>query len=204
MSFVSLRDLKAQKYFAEWQKKIFNPHTHEMGYYKDYVKDITIIQYTKRLDGKKLGRDYKKNTKEKKTEDGQTITTTDKNKNPTFFDKTQQFILIDAFPISIDGEDGQTLSAMPPDDAFSSLNVSFSYKEYKQTFEGINKKRHEEILSENTEVTEAEIEYLIEQEQEKENKEFQRKKAARIAAAKGKKDSVGGPKSNNYGNFGGA
>tara|TARA_Y100000389_G_scaffold160674_1_gene162923 strand:+ start:70 stop:915 length:846 start_codon:yes stop_codon:yes gene_type:complete len=164
MTFILLKDLTAQKYFKAWQQKIFNPNNHEMGYYKDYVKNVTISQYGKRPRGLDFTRvvDEKVNTK------GETTTTTTyrtgrneitkiSSTSPMlstitinggggmiFFDKVQEYNLIDAFPIVIDGEDGQTLTAAAPDDPTSSLNVTFSYKEYVHTFEGINKKLPDE------------------------------------------------------------
>jgi len=164
MSFILLKDLTAQKYFKAWQQLIFNPNDHQMGYYKDYVKNITISQYGKRP----RGLDYTRTVNEKVNNKGETTTTTTYNTGRNqvtkisstspmlstisinggggmiFFDKTQEYKLIDAFPIVVDGEDGQTLTATPPDGEISSLNVTFSYKEYIHVFAGINKKLPDE------------------------------------------------------------
>ena len=142
----------------------FNPNDHQMGYYKDYVKNITISQYGKRP----RGLDYTRTVNEKVNNKGETTTTTTYNTGRNqvtkisstspmlstisinggggmiFFDKTQEYKLIDAFPIVVDGEDGQTLTATPPDGEISSLNVTFSYKEYIHVFAGINKKLPDE------------------------------------------------------------
>jgi len=208
MSFILLRDLKAQKYFKVWQQIIFNPNNHEMGYYKDYVKDITIEQYAKRPNG----RDYTRTVNGfSTTSDGTTKTTTFKQggKDMTiinstspelstlgidggagmiFFDKTQEYTLIDAFPTVVDGEEGQTLTATPPDGETSVLNVTFSYKEYRHEFAGINKKRPEEKSAEDSKMSSrelAEMEKIVDASNEDDRKKEMAKINAKKAAANG-------------------
>ena len=47
MSFLCLNDYKTKKYFEEWQNQCINQETGEIGYHKDYVKDVVIKQMKK-------------------------------------------------------------------------------------------------------------------------------------------------------------
>lgn len=39
---------KERKYFVDWMNRIFDSKTQRFNFYKDYVKNITVIQYDKR------------------------------------------------------------------------------------------------------------------------------------------------------------
>lgn len=48
LSFYQSEGDKERQYFHDWQQRIFNQDTLRFGYYKDYVKTISIIQYDKK------------------------------------------------------------------------------------------------------------------------------------------------------------
>lgn len=47
MSFLCLNDYKIRKYFEEWQNLAINQATGEIGYHRDYTKDVVIKQLRK-------------------------------------------------------------------------------------------------------------------------------------------------------------
>jgi hypothetical protein len=47
MTFYETEYAKERKYFSNWIDSIYNKDTHKFGFYKDYVKDITITQYNR-------------------------------------------------------------------------------------------------------------------------------------------------------------
>ncbi|MEK9699574.1 MAG: hypothetical protein VW270_27600 [Candidatus Poseidoniales archaeon] len=47
MTFLCLNDYKVRKYFEEWQNLAINQSTGEIGYHKDYTKDLVIKQMKK-------------------------------------------------------------------------------------------------------------------------------------------------------------
>ena len=42
MTFIASAGLEERVFFEEWQKQAFNPVTWDIGYYKDYVSDISL------------------------------------------------------------------------------------------------------------------------------------------------------------------
>ena len=49
MTFYVLNDYKVKKYFEDWQNRVINQNTYEVGYPEDYVQDVTISQLQKGL-----------------------------------------------------------------------------------------------------------------------------------------------------------
>tara|TARA_R100000951_G_C2618369_1_gene173572 strand:- start:40 stop:807 length:768 start_codon:yes stop_codon:yes gene_type:complete len=143
MTFLLLGDLAAQRYFKSWQKKIFNPETHEMGYYQEYVRDLTITQFKKPVSFPII---------KKKLFDPGKIPSSIRSRLPslggldlsqgeftlntlTKFKPVQEFKLIEAYPLSIDGEQGQILTSTDTsENGASVMNVVFSYREYEHEF----------------------------------------------------------------------
>lgn len=49
LTFYQSESEKERQYFVDWQNKIYNPITNRFAFYKDYAKQMTIIQYDKKL-----------------------------------------------------------------------------------------------------------------------------------------------------------
>jgi hypothetical protein len=45
-TFLCSKDLAEKRFFEEWQRKIFDPNSFKVHYYKDYVGQIEIKQFT--------------------------------------------------------------------------------------------------------------------------------------------------------------
>jgi len=47
-TFLCSYDLAEKRFFEDWQRKIFDPNSFKINYYKDYVGEIEVKQYTQR------------------------------------------------------------------------------------------------------------------------------------------------------------
>jgi hypothetical protein len=56
-TFLCSKDLAEKRFFEEWQRKIFDPNSFKVHYYKDYVGQIEIKQFNQRRGEGSIGTD---------------------------------------------------------------------------------------------------------------------------------------------------
>lgn len=59
MSFIVSHEMQEKKFFEAWQQSIFNPISHDMNYYNEYVTTIDIFQLSPRADSRQYNIAYK-------------------------------------------------------------------------------------------------------------------------------------------------
>lgn len=59
MSFIVSHEMQEKKFFEAWQQSVFNPISHDMNYYNEYVTTIDIFQLSPRADSRQYDIAYK-------------------------------------------------------------------------------------------------------------------------------------------------